>query len=273
MMGPRQLLRRYSTRKLEQASRSLDDQLCRPGDFWLFVLGVNNSGTTLLTKLLEAHPGIRSLPAEGQLLTDAFPRPDKLGVERLWTARMDLFRWTEDDDVAPAVQAKRDWLTHYPDRSGILLEKSPPNTVRSRWLQRHFQPSRFLAITRHPYAVCEGIRRRKQYAMEQAATHWVNANRCLLDDMASLERVLMIRYEDLVTEPAACLGQVEAFLGLEGGHLLESTATVESHSLEGSTAGLTDLNASSLERLSREDIDVINDICGPLMNDMGYERL
>ena len=270
-MSPRQLLQRYRTRKLEQTSRLLDGELCRDGDFWLFVLGVNNSGTTLITKLLEAHPGIRSLPAEGQLLTDAFPRPDKLGVERLWTARMDLFRWTEEDDIAPAVQAKRDWLMYHPDRPGILLEKSPPNAIRSRWLQQHFQPSRFLVITRHPYAVCEGIRRRKQYAVEQAARHWLDANSCLLDDMASLECVLMIRYEDLVTKPAGCLGQIEAFLGLEGGHLLQSTTTVEAHSVEGSTSGLTDLNASSLERLSRQDIDVINDICGPLMKRMGYE--
>jgi hypothetical protein len=83
----------------------------------------------------------------------------------------------------------------------------------------------------------------------------------------------MIRYEDLVSAPAACLDEIEAFLGLEGGHLLASTTTVESHSLEGSTAGLTDLNTSSLERLSREDIGVINDICGSLMDAMGYECL
>ena len=128
---------------------------------WLFILGCNNSGTTLLTQILGSHPLIRSLPKEGQHLTEAMPNSSKLGVGRVFTQRLDCFRWIETDDSTPAKQLRYDWARHFDPPPGILMEKSPPDAVRSRWLQQNFQPCRFLAIVRSPYAVCEGIRRRR----------------------------------------------------------------------------------------------------------------
>ena len=86
-----------------RASHRLEKRLQVGDQGWLFVLGVNNSGSTILTKVLESHPQIRALPQEGQLLTDAFPRPDHLDVVRNWSTRLDLFRWTEEDDPYPAL--------------------------------------------------------------------------------------------------------------------------------------------------------------------------
>ena len=262
----------FRSYRANRSARNIDQALCAPGDFWLFILGVNNSGTTVLAKLLETHPAIRALPAEGQLLTDAFPRPDRLGVERLWSARMDLFRWTEDHDSTSALQAKKDWLQHYPKRPGILLEKSPPNTLRSRWLQKHFTPSRFLGIVRHPYAVCEGIRRRRNYSIEEAAQHWFIANTCLLEDMEFLSHNLLIRYEDLVGNPEHCLNQVQDFIGIAQRSLQDACENVEAHSLEGNTSGLINLNEKSFGNLSSGDLKSINRICGSLMSRFGYEQ-
>ncbi len=202
--------RRYS----DWASARLDRRLLHGHGFWLFILGVNNSGTTILTSTLETHPEIRSLPAEGQHLTTAFPRPDLLGVGRLWSSRMDIFRWREDFDPKPALQAKKDWSRLYPKRKGILLEKSPPNTVRSLWLQRNFEPSRFLSIVRSPYAVCEGIRRRKEYTIDQAALHWKTANQCLLDDLPCIEHQLLIKYEDLADDPQHVIRENSGLSGI-----------------------------------------------------------
>ena len=60
------------------ASARLDRIMCADGAYWLFILGVNNSGTTILSKILETHPEIRTLPKEGQHLTTAFPKPNLL---------------------------------------------------------------------------------------------------------------------------------------------------------------------------------------------------
>ena len=244
--------------------------MCADGAYWLFILGVNNSGTTILSRILETHPEIRTLPAEGQQLTNAFPRPDLLGVERLWSSRMDIFRWDEDHDPRPALQAKKDWGNLYSKKTGIRLEESPPNTVRSLWLQKNFPPSRFLSIIRSPYAVCEGIRRRKNYTIHQAAQHWATANTCLLGDLRYIKDSLLIKYEDLVDDPKQCLTRIEGFLGLKAPFDFGVCGNVNAHSLEGNTVGLRNLNDESLNQLSQADIKEINTLCGDLMRQLGY---
>lgn len=252
------------------ASARLDRKMCLDGAYWLFILGVNNSGTTILAKILETHPEVRALPAEGQHLTTAFPRPDLLGVGRLWSSRMDIFRWSEDHDPTPALRAKKDWMRLYSKEKGILLEKSPPNTVRSLWLQRNFTPSRFLSIIRSPYAVCEGIRRRKEYTLRQAAAHWNTANKCLLGDLQQIEKKLLVKYEKVIEDTQETLANIERFLELEQPFDLDDSMSLNAHSIEGTTTGLRNLNEESISRLSQADIQEINTICGDLMGQLGY---
>lgn len=47
---------------------------------WVFIMGCNNSGTSLLHYILGSHPDIASLPREGQFLTAVLPQPDHYGV-------------------------------------------------------------------------------------------------------------------------------------------------------------------------------------------------
>ncbi len=252
------------------ASARLDRKMCRDGAYWLFILGLNNSGTTVLSKTLETHPEIRALPAEGHALTSAFPRPDLLGVGRLWSSRMDIFRWDVAHDPAPALQAKKDWTALYSKKKGIMLEKSPPNTVRSLWLQKNFFPSRFLSIIRNPYAVCEGITRRKKYTIRQSALHWNAANKCLLEDFRQLENHFLIKYEDMVGDSKKVFVDIQNFLQLKTPFNLNDVNNVSAHSFEGVTIGLKNLNEESIGRLSNFDIHDINEICGDLMRTLGY---
>jgi hypothetical protein len=238
--------------------------------YWLFLLGVNNSGTTILERILESHPLIRSLPAEGQLLTDALPRPDRLGVVRIWSTRMDIFRWTDEDDPRPAWHAKRDWAKSFAERQGILLEKSPPNTVRSRWLQRNFNPSRFIAIVRNPLGACEGIRRRTGCTIETAARHWCTANECMFADMEHLSKCFWLRYEDLTERPNEHLQKIQTFLNLPSPFEVSAVRNVSAHGSTGEVKGLRNQNAESLGRLSSRDITIISESAGPLMARLGY---
>ena len=255
-----------------QCRLSLQDRfLLRGNYYWLFLLGVNNSGTTILSRILESHPNIRSLPEEGQLLTDALPRPDRLGVVRIWSKRMDIFRWTDEDDPRPAWHAKRDWAKSYPKRQGILLEKSPPNTVRSRWLQRNFKPSRFIAIVRDPFAVCEGIRRRTGCSIETAVLHWCTANECMFADMDYLRKCFWLRYEDFTARPNEYLQKIQSFLNLSSSFEVSAVHNVSAHGFVGEVKGLRNQNFDSLGRLSSRDISIISESAGPLMARLGYE--
>lgn len=240
---------------------------------WLFILGVNNSGTTLLARLLATHPEIKSLPHEGQFLTDALPHPEKENVVRLWTKKPDVFRWLEDHDPAPALKAKTDWMKHYPMGNGYCLEKSPPNTIRSRWLQQNFTPAQFIVITRHPYAVCEGVMRRTGCSLEEAAHHWNLANEILFQDLPYLNQVCQFSYEDFIESPSSIAARLEAFLGLSTKFDIAAFSQVASHSIEGETVGLKNLNRQSCERLTLSDRNLINKICAPMMSHLGYQAI
>lgn len=254
--------------------RWTDERLALGGGYWLFVLGVNNSGTTALSQILAWQPEIRSLPREGQYLTRALPAPLRLGVPRLWTKRLEAFRWTEDDDPEPARRARYDWAYYAEPGPGILLEKSPPNSVRSRWLQANFRPCRFVVLVRSPYAVCEGVRRRVGCTIEEAAEHWARGNGVLLEDVGSLDSCLWLTYEDLAERPDEQLERLERFLELRTAfdrRLL--AAPIQSHSIVEEPRPLQNMNARSLERLSAGDLETIGRVTGPVRERLGYQLL
>jgi hypothetical protein len=177
-------------------------------------------------------------------------------------------------EPAPALRVQYDWSYYYQPRPGILLEKSPPNVLRSRWLQLHFRPSQFVAIIRHPYAVCEGIRRRDGHTIEEAALHWVRANECLLEDVKHLQDCLCLRYEELCQQPEDHLEKLESFLSLDAPIDRKVLSTPRSiHNIDAIPQPICNLNERSLAQLSACDLACIDRIAGPLMQRLGYAPL
>jgi hypothetical protein len=275
-LAPRWLLHGLRWHLTSSAWRAgwIAEHLQLDGYYWLFLVGLNNSGTTLLSRLLGTHPVIRALPNEGMRLTRAIPRSGDFDVSRRWGTMPDLFRLTEADDGAPAARIQYDWAFHVPPRPGIILEKSPVNSLRSRWYQAHFQPCRFLILVRSPYGVCEGTRRRQRVAIDVAARHWAAGNRYLLEDRAHLERWLMLTYEAFCADPAGELRRIEEFLGLARPIDRRLLATpLRAPNIHGQPAPIQDMNPLSLQRLSADDIATINRHAGPVMRELGYELL
>jgi hypothetical protein len=246
-----------------------------PGPYsWIFILGCNNSGTTLLSEVLSAHPLVRTLPKEGQRLTSAIPNSASYRIGRVFSQRLDLFRWTEESDGECLARLRYDWAWQFTPGPGYLLEKSPPNTLRSRWLQQHFRPSRFIVLVRHPYAVCEGITRRTKYTIDEAAAHWTLVHKILREDTTHLERFVVVRYEDLCDRPADHLPLLEQFLALpEPFDASLLGRSFRSHNIDGTPKPLQNLNARSLKRLSRADLDAINQHVATEAEPFGYELL
>lgn len=262
---------RWRFRSRAAISRRLQRQLELPDSRWLFLLGVNNSGTTVMSRLIAAHSAISDMAPEGQHVTTAFPLAWKLGVSRLWTERLDVFRWTEHDDAAPALRAKYDW-SYYLSPNRYLFEKSPPDTIRSRWLQKNFNSAYFLAAVRHPYAVCEGIRRREGCTIERAAKHWTTANKLMLEDAEELTHFLIVRYEDFCSTPCEQLERVRGFLDLSAPYppeVLQREFNI--HNANNETTAVKNFNQGSFMRLSCDDVDQINQIAGAIMQKFAYE--
>jgi hypothetical protein len=117
------------------------------------------------------------------------------------------------------------------------------------------------------------MKRRGGYDIEDCARHWTTANRILLRDLEHLESVMTYTYEDFCESPREVLSQIEAFADLSESHDSTALSGAESHSLEGQTQGIQNLNSRSLERLSDENFKTINQIAGPIMERLGYHRL
>lgn len=266
---------RWSILSQAQRIECVNRRLLLEESSWLFVVGTSNSGSTMLSRLLALHPSIRDLPDEGQFLTDALACPMKMGHGRTWALKPELFRMIETDDSAAALRCKFDWSRYYAARPGILLEKSPPNILRMRWLQANFAPARFIIITRDPYAVCEGIiRRRPDLSIEDAAQQWVRAHEFMFEDLPSIEQHLLVKYEELVDDPASMLGTFESFLELPAPFdrdLLKHEFPV--HNIENKSSTITNFNQRSIARLAADDVKIISRVAGAMMQRLGYKSL
>jgi hypothetical protein len=106
------------------------------------------------------------------------------------------------------------WSPHWDLARPVLVEKSPPNLVRTRFLQGLFPEASFVMILRHPIAVSLATQKWSQTSLRSLLRHWVVCHETLDRDRAHINRLLVVHYEELVADPQACLGRVFAFLGL-----------------------------------------------------------
>lgn len=240
---------------------------------WVFVVGCYNSGTTLLAEVLGAHPLISALPTEGQFLTDQFAADHELGLGRMWVKREDLYRLNEEDPGPDAHRLKKEWGMRLNTRKPILLEKSPPNAARTRWLQENFENAHFIAILRNGYAVAEGIRRKgrpahlERWPLEDCAYQWRHSNLVLEEDSRKLANFMWVRYEDFTENTADTLAGIFSFLGIETESGMDLAREWAIHER---SEPIANMNAQSIGRLTPEDVTVIDRVAGEALTHFGY---
>ncbi len=244
---------------------------------WVFLVGCYNSGTTLLAELLSHHPEISALPTEGHFITDQFIKDYDIGLPRMWVEREDIFRLNEDDEGPDPVRIKKEWGMRLDLSKQVLLEKSPPNSAKTRWLQKHFENAHFIGIVRNGYAVAEGITRKADpkhlidsWPIEMSAYQWKRSNEVLQEDAEHLDRFLWIKYEDLASDTAATLNTITQFLGLPE---FENLSSDQSWSIHERDEQVRDMNHESIEKLSRDQLDTINRVAGEMLEAFGYTQL
>ena len=246
-------------------------------DKWLFLVGCYNSGTTLLAELLSRHPEVRSLPTEGHFITDQFVKDFAIGVPRMWVERESVFRLNENDAGPDAIRIKKEWGMRARGRGRVFVEKSPPNSARTRWLQAHFREAYFVALVRNGYAVAEGITRKgdpkhldEGWPIDMSARQWARGNEVLLEDAEHLDHFMWLRYEDLCEDPGAAIARIAEFVGLERTDGVYEPGTFAIHERNES---IKNMNARSIEKLTREQIDVVNTVAGDMLRHFDYELL
>ncbi|MGD8977585.1 MAG: sulfotransferase [Gammaproteobacteria bacterium] len=187
----------------------------------IFLMGFPRSGTTLLDRMLGAHPQLISIEEQETLIDmqrDFVIPPD--GLERLAAL--------EPDQAALYRQAYRrrltDLLDDVPPADSRIIDKLPLNTVFLPLIGRIFPGARILFAIRDPRDVCLSCFM-QSFSLNAAMAHFLDLEltveyyrEVMGLGLDTLERWPLhahrVRYEELVTDPAAIVGGALDFLGL-----------------------------------------------------------
>lgn len=270
-----------------------------------FIVGSGRSGTTLLRMMLCSHSRI-SIPPETWYL---IPLLERFSIDRPLTAaeiesaasiitshyrwpdlkldaqefRRELSRLTEPDlrDVAEIVhrwhmrvEGKARWGDKTPVYVGILPE-----------LAMMFPGSRFIFLVRDGRDVAKSFQAAQWVSrwLHQNTREWIGALECeqRWTDSQLRQRILQIRYEDLVLETEATLRQVCHFIGEEfepqmlawQGHVDERIPARESGIHRKLKLRIDPKGVSRWKReMSAREIFVCEAFMGAHLTRMGYER-
>ena len=210
----------------------------------LFVCGLHRSGTSALARLLASSPGIRGMSGtgvpedEGQHVQSVYPPGSAHGGPGLFAFDPGS-HLTEHSAVASRLSAcalSQAWAPYwqltttdrrklgYGPTGLVVLEKSPPNLVRTRLLQEMFPMAHFITLLRHPAVVTVSTARwRPTLAPATLLRHWLHAHRVYRADRRQLHMAHELRYEDLLSDPHGTLAALAARADIDGrfdpGHL------------------------------------------------------
>jgi hypothetical protein len=269
------------------------------------VLGAPRSGTTLLRRLLDAHPSICAPPETYLLIACANFIQDEptvsgppLGVTTgLW------FSGIEEQVLLERVRNLAfDLLDQIRDRAGkqIWVEKTGSSSFHIDDIERVLAGHcRYICIVRHGLDVALATRemcdklgtypsryhryiQREQRPLAAFARAWVDicsrVDRLCADHP---EQTLRIRYEDLVGDPSATLARICGFLEVSSDCERLVAAAFE----RGESVGMGDwksqrtcgVSTASVDRwrtqLAPEAVHAMAEILNPMLEAQGYEPL
>ena len=266
-----------------------------------FVVGCNRSGTTLLRAMLDSHPDLGVPPeayftigalrgATGGASFDAAALLDVIAADRsfanwdLPTTALDPLRADPPDGAADLVRGVYD---AYASKNGKPRagDKTPRNVLHVDLLASALPEARFVHLVRDGRDVVASVREHLlgPESLPAAIDYWrdrVNAGRRAGATIGA-ERYLEIRYEDLVADPEPVLRDVCSFLDLAyTDAMLGYTARADqviagvwdARNHEGvarpPTAGVRDWRTT----MSRPDVQLVDELAGDLLDELGYGR-
>jgi hypothetical protein len=189
---------------------------------FIFLCGLHRSGTSPLFRILREHPeisGFRDTGApedEGQHLQSVIPPAKAFGGPGHFGFAPEA-HLTEASNLATRENGQKlfeQWSIYWDKRKRFLLEKSPPNLIRTRFLQAMFPKSHFIVIFRHPIATSLATKKWTSSSLESLIEHWLHCHRLFGLDRPNLRRVHTLKYEDLISSTTTELEKIYKFLNL-----------------------------------------------------------
>lgn len=203
----------------------------------IFVCGLHRSGTSLLHELLKKHPDISGFSDtgvpkdEGQHLQTLYPPAKVFGGPGRFGFDPESFM-DEHHPLVSEENAQRlfeEWSQRWDLRKSSLVEKSPPNIVRMRFLQALFPHAKFVVILRHPVAVAYATKAKfyKKGKIDELIEHWVICHDRFLQDLPCIRSSYVLRYEDLAKDYRSELSTIFNRVGVRSYNVEEEVSNIE----------------------------------------------
>ena len=189
---------------------------------FIFISGLHRSGTSLLYKILKEQDAISGLSKtneledEGQHVQTVYKPAYEFGGVGKFGFDINA-RLNENSKLINEINRKKlfnEWSRFWDLEKTILLEKSPPNIIRTRFLQKMFPNSYFINITRHPIATSIASKKWSKTSLDELISHWIKCHEIFNEDKKMIRNIINIKYEDLINNNEEILAQLSKFLKL-----------------------------------------------------------
>lgn len=268
----------------------------------VFVVGCPRSGSTMLGAMLGGHSDVVCIP-EAQFLVKLMPEAgrdapvDPAGlIDRIshhWRFRVWEFDLGQSrptlGEIAPTFRATVEWLVgRYGESIGrqaaqIWVDQGPGNVLHIWKLLEHFPDAKFIHLIRDGRAVAASIMPLDWGPNEiySATRFWKHllAYGYVAGAALGPERMLHVRYEDLVTDTERTMRRVATFVGIEFAPSMLSTTGLKlpsftryMHQLIGAPPQSEGANKWR-RTLSRRQIEIFESEAGDLLPLLGYEQV
>lgn len=193
-----------------------------------FLLGLYRSGTTPLRFSLGTHPNIAAPPESDFLVPFLAALGDERGLRGLASLGYD-----DSHTLAAYRNLAQYFFANYAasldEQPEVLIDKSPRYVQYASTLPKLFPEATFVLLSRHPFGQIGSATRyltsRPVFPdfpslgdglVVDAATYWNERTRGLLELAEALpSRCVLVRYEDLCSQPEKVLNRIAERLGIE----------------------------------------------------------
>ena len=264
----------------------------------VFIGGCDRSGTTFLGSLLGAHSQCLTTP-EAQFVIELLPFVEKQSNsdDALFLANMIANHWRfklwgVDVDLAQLpIESQRSYadliqwfVKQYGQQVGkpasdFWIDHTPSNTRYAVTLLEMFPEAKIIHIVRDGRAMAASIMDSDwgPKTARNAALFWAqNISFGLAAESFLSDRIVRVRYEDIVCEPEKTLTELCAFIGIsyqpamaKGGGFKPPSYTVKHHALVDKPPNRDRLNAWQ-KKLSPREIELFENVTGDLLRCLGY---
>lgn len=260
-----------------------------------FIVGLQRSGTTMLSVLLQNHPDIlMEEQAIGFRIVTSIENASRLWPHNLTVSNDDFYKWLIRSDgngrLGELIEVKKsDKFISLKDDFQSSIErkmkfhncshwgdKSPNLQFYTSYILQILPHSKFIHIVRDGRANAYSMHKRTPMHLKLAASNWLEGNIRGLVNQSVLgkHQYLIVHYEKLLRSPNVVLDEICQFLKIPfDNQLLDlSTDFSEDKSYVKSTFDTSKIDQWK-GQLTSKQIKTVEKIQGPLLQKLGYELI